>query len=115
MLRVAAGTAIGGVLVWDTQLSDDPAPVKFQVTGHDGVIFRTVWIDRCSLFTGSDDRTARLWKLNDQTGKYSEEAVLYGHKARVWDVVPLDGGKRCVTASEDATCKVSPSSDIIVA
>ena len=52
----------------------------------------------------SDDRSIRLWKITSHLEKYSPsemilhldnieispDQVLYGHKARVWDVMILD-------------------------
>ena len=104
-LRVAAGTAIGGVLVWDVVAAPEVPLVKWQISGHDGVIFRTIWSDRTTLCTASDDRTARMWTLAD-SGEYTQQHACYGHRSRVWDVIPLDGATRYVTCSEDASVRI---------
>ena len=65
-----------------------------------GDICKTVRIADGVVLTGAEDRTARLFRLS------GEEAVLRGHSAAVALVAHLPGGKTCLTASEDGSCRI---------
>lgn len=65
-----------------------------------GDICKTVRIADGVVLTGAEDRTARLFRLS------GEEAVLRGHSAAVALVAHLPGGKTCLTASENGSCRI---------
>ena len=58
--------------------------------------------DGTHLVTGSDDRTARVWRA-DGTG---EPVVLAGHEGNILSVAFSPEGTHVVTASDDGTARV---------
>ena len=157
-LRVAGGTIFNEVQLWapgaavagkeraedecasaspeteeteETGDGDDirrPPPFAI-LRGHEGSIMRVSWSrDGTRVFSTSDDRTARTWRVNDRdadrggdpggeaaataaTGteiRARADSVLYGHGGRVWDCQPARAGQRrlLVTAGEDCAVRL---------
>ncbi|KAK7481281.1 hypothetical protein BaRGS_00027541 [Batillaria attramentaria] len=131
-LIVAAGTVFNQVVLWSVAQSadgvgdgggnveDHAQPVLHRLSGHQGVIFSICYhhtLQRiCSV---SDDRSIRMWQLQFTAPAAENETLtgsdwcrvtftpmltLYGHSARVWDVVLLSD--RLVSVGEDACCVV---------
>jgi len=52
----------------------------------------------------SDDRSARIWRLDESFQNYKQVFEYYGHRSRVWTL----GETRdfIASASEDTTCKL---------
>ncbi|PIA37960.1 hypothetical protein AQUCO_02900069v1 [Aquilegia coerulea] len=141
-LKVASGTIYNEVIVWkldserhnssltmensnnyhsllntNSQLHDSKYEATYlnRLVGHEGSIFRLAWFpDGSKLMSVSDDRSARIWKIeavkNDSNnseivnGSDSASLILFGHTARVWDCYISDS--LIVTAGEDCTCRV---------
>ncbi|KAJ6806159.1 uncharacterized protein M6B38_176215 [Iris pallida] len=131
-LRVASGTIFNEIIVWklsplayqhisgqkDVQFCDNTAMdvCMSRLTGHEGSIFRIVWSsDGSRLMSVSDDRSARIWMINDRKqvgddsgdihGRHlSVNLVLFGHNARIWDCCVSDS--IVITAGEDCSCRV---------
>ncbi|XP_022934499.1 uncharacterized protein LOC111441655 isoform X2 [Cucurbita moschata] len=78
-----------------------------RLVGHEGSIFRIAWAsDGSKLVSVSDDRSARIWRLNEKgsdADNPGEVTVLFGHNARVWDCCIYD--LLIITAGEDCTCR----------
>ena len=84
---ILAGTVFQELVIWSynnsTQTSLDKSmmaqPVTHRLTGHEGVIFSVNFNANCRLIsTTSDDRTTRLWKINDIDAskiKYDENYI----------------------------------------
>ena len=147
-LRVAGGTIFNEVQLWapdgpsvaaparsvnsSEARTDDgdefrrPAPFAI-LRGHEGSIMRVSWSrDGTRVFSTSDDRTARTWRVADRapddeapateaedTASATKKrarggAVLYGHGGRVWDCQPVRAGSRhlLVTAGEDCAVRL---------
>ena len=152
-LRVAGGTIFNEVQLWapgaavagkeraedecasaspeteeteETGDGDDirrPPPFAI-LRGHEGSIMRVSWsLDGTRVFSTSDDRTARTWRVANAVDLESEapgasataaetraraDTVLYGHGGRVWDCQPARAGSRrlLVTAGEDCAVRL---------
>ncbi|OVA13542.1 WD40 repeat [Macleaya cordata] len=143
-LRVASGTIYNEVIIWkllfhrhassSTNSMEDSSMVSSslcnntqlhgqqyeaiclsRLAGHEGSIFRIAWSSNgLNLMSVSDDRSARIWKLNPD-GKYSDDPtfvpgpdsvslILFGHNARIWDCFISD--TLIVTVGEDCTCRL---------
>ncbi|KAI8062820.1 uncharacterized protein B0P05DRAFT_556237 [Gilbertella persicaria] len=103
-LIIASGTVFNQVHLWKPHEKNeqDDAVVYKQLIGHEGVIFGVRFNqDASQIISVSDDRTIRLWSLNDEKSK---PLVLFGHTARVWDCQFVDD--YLVSISEDSTCRV---------
>ena len=71
---ILAGTVFQELVIWSYNNSSEASldksmmaqPVTHRLTGHEGVIFSVNFNANCRLIsTTSDDRTTRLWKIND--------------------------------------------------
>ena len=82
---VVAGTVFRVVLVWEIETGH----LLKRLEGHTGVIFDVLIYNFTSVASVSDDRSVRLWPNALTQSDYSSDnnAVLYGHTARVWRVV----------------------------
>ncbi len=114
---VLAGTVFREIVIWQTgkDAAEEDRPVLHRLTGHEGVIFS---VDFCKekklICSTSDDRTARLWKVDfGPEGKmdFSQATVipshvLRGHKVRVFRSLFTSSGGRLVTGSEDGVIAV---------
>jgi WD40 repeat protein len=94
-LVMGCGTVWSGVHLWnvfDTVQGKDLdssicyGRVFMRLTGHEGSVFDLGFNeDGTKLVSCSDDRSIRVWDLNDSS---AEPVVLfYGHESRVWKVV----------------------------
>ena len=113
-LTVAAGTIFNDIQLW--RVSE--GGVRASCVGHEGSLMRVRFGDDGdgeSVYSASDDRTARVWTipsgvLDATTMETSAvpirpSAVLAGHVARVWDCVRVNG-ERPVYASAGEDCSV---------
>jgi len=83
---IVAGTIQNDVELWSIESGD----VLGVGTGHRGSIF-AVLVDGKTLFTGSDDRSIRIWQVDQlQNGKTSEQCALWGHQGRIWSLVKVN-------------------------
>ncbi|KAL6590749.1 WD40 repeat-like protein [Neocallimastix sp. 'constans'] len=99
-LKMASGTVFNVVILWNVLNKSNKSAIIQEFKGHEGVIFAIDFTDDgkklCSV---SDDRTLRVWTVNDK-----KSIVLYGHTSRIWDCILTD--KYAVTVSEDTTCRI---------
>ncbi|ORX51774.1 WD40 repeat-like protein [Piromyces finnis] len=99
-LKLASGTVFNVVILWNVLNKSNGSAIIQEFKGHEGVIFAMDFTDDgkkiCSV---SDDRTLRVWTINDR-----KSIVLYGHTSRIWDCILTD--KYAITVSEDTTCRV---------
>ncbi|XP_022998382.1 WD repeat-containing protein 6 isoform X2 [Cucurbita maxima] len=125
-LRVASGTIFNEIIVWEVVPSEGTLKdcdeksndiqfdhLKYEamhisrLVGHEGSIFRITWSsDGSKLVSVSDDRSARIWRLNakrSEADKPEDVIVLFGHNARVWDCCIYNS--LIITAGEDCTCR----------
>eukprot|EP00271_Cylindrocystis_brebissonii_P022094 TRINITY_DN830_c0_g9_i1.p1 TRINITY_DN830_c0_g9~~TRINITY_DN830_c0_g9_i1.p1 ORF type:complete len:1306 (+),score=216.55 TRINITY_DN830_c0_g9_i1:618-4535(+) len=100
-LLAAAGTD-GVCRVWDARAGKE----RFELRGHTGWI-RTMRMVGDVLVTGSDDWTARVWKLQD--GQC--EAVLACHGGPITTVECSQGAKGIITGSADHTVRLWDRAD----
>ena len=95
---VLAGTVFQEVIIWpllddDSVTEGEDHPVAQRISGHEGVVFSVDYNESNGLVCStSDDRSARLWKVNFEEGRCCswETAsvdtfmVIRGHSARVF-------------------------------
>ena len=111
-LVVAAGTQFNDILVWQnidlggllTKTVDEQVAEPHYLQGHKGVIHSIKLAeDGTALASTSDDRSVRLWKLQDDKS-WTLAWVGWGHTARVWNVAFSTVG--VVSVGEDGTTRV---------
>ncbi|RDD38601.1 WD repeat-containing protein 6 [Trichoplax sp. H2] len=88
------------------------AEVSIKLIGHEGAIFSITFANENYLCSASDDRSIRLWQVNEDwisdPRKERKPVILsplktfYGHKARVWDAYLLSD--YVISIGEDASC-----------
>ena len=129
-LEVAGGTIFNEIQLWaladaapsrssasddDFSGGDDDRPNPWAVLrGHEGSIMRVSWSeDGASVYSTSDDRTARVWAAPARGGRETRfmngaRVTTFGHTARVWDCQLATAGRRplLVTAGEDCTVRL---------
>jgi WD40 repeat protein len=94
-LVLASGTVFNDIYLWKVE----DGQVFRELKGHEGVIFSIRFNhDASRIISASDDRTVRVWGSDDAP------LILFGHTARVWDCMFVDG--YIVSISEDSTCRV---------
>lgn len=106
-LVLAAGTAMGTVVIW--RAAEAAAPRR-RLHGHRGAVLALCYAaPRRLLVSASEDRSVRLWAVGelgggdgDGDGEASCLLVCYGHGARV-AAVALQGS-RPVSVGEDGVC-----------
>lgn len=68
--------------------------------GHESTVCSiAAGVEPHSIITGSWDKTARIWKI-DESGSYTS-VTLKGHEAAVWSVASMPALKKFVTGSAD--------------
>jgi WD40 repeat protein len=111
-LVVAAGTQFNDILIWQninlggllTTIVDEQVAEPHYLQGHKGVVHSVKLAeDGTSLASTSDDRSIRLWKLQDDKS-WTLTWVAWGHTARVWNVAFSTVG--VVSVGEDGTTRV---------
>ena len=82
---VAAGTIQNSLEIWD--------PISGTVirkgVGHSGSIFCIRYFNGF-IFTGSDDRSVKIWNLQKPEEDLKMEKELWGHKSRIWALEVID-------------------------
>ncbi|KAF9433589.1 WD repeat-containing protein 6 [Entomortierella beljakovae] len=103
-LMFASGTVFCQALVWKVHHKNtSEAPIMKSLKGHEGILFGIRWSeDGKAICTVSDDRTIRVWNLNNATK--ITHTTHFGHTARVWDC--QFRGQYLISISEDASCRV---------
>ncbi|XAR50267.1 hypothetical protein NMG60_11004548 [Bertholletia excelsa] len=91
-----SGGSDSQIMVWEKENngSDDCLAVTRSLLGHAGPVLCLIYVDGL-LFSGSSDRTVRIWRC----GSTECLAVLEGHKRPVKSLVPISGGLRRDTVS----------------
>jgi WD40 repeat protein len=132
--QVASGTILLDVITWSFKYSlvldnneTSPSssliavPLQYRLQGHEGSIHRVRWSHTgTTLASASDDRTLRIWHLDDNNEERTSSAegrsnvktieaslVLWGHTGRLWDCAYL--GPDCnyiMSVSEDCSYRV---------
>lgn len=98
-VRVAAGSAIDGIVIWSPASRGNP---DVQLRGHDGAVFCVSWSqDGQTIASFGEDHTVRIWEDCQSQPK----ATMYGHASRVWRGACMLGSLVC-SAGEDATCRI---------
>ena len=134
-LEVAGGTIFNQIQLWTPRdaedcrsvglgLSNSRRPLPWAVlNGHRGSVMRVRWARHgASIFSTSDDRTARVWTVpprrlktlptdfpdNHTHNIFGGALSLRGHVGRVWDchLVTLEVCTLLVTAGEDCTVRL---------
>lgn len=90
-LIIFSGTVYQEILIWEVNYAIETSPVLHRLQGHNGIIF-SVMYDPIAQFicSTSDDRTIRLWKINNSKSKNWKNIdiklvrTMFGHTARVW-------------------------------
>lgn len=83
-----SGTVFREALIWEIDVnaaSQNNVAVLKRLQGHQGVIFDARFLqgtDANEVATVSDDRTVRVWNVDDGQAKLE----LYGHRSRIWAV-----------------------------
>ncbi len=107
-----SGTVFQEVLIWWPRNDGHECKVLHRLRGHEGVIFSVCYNkDRQLVASTSDDRTARLWRIqfdSNRPGDWNSSSAFPhlvlrdGHSARVFCGIflPKDGG--FVTGGEDS-------------
>jgi WD40 repeat protein len=88
---------------------DIPFSHRRLLKGHEGAIFGMDYAFQTNtLASVSDDRTLRLWDLNDPSDDSlsKHHFICYGHLARIWCVKFASADTLAVTASEDCCCRI---------
>lgn len=89
---VFSGTVFQEILIWkfNKSLNHEFSDILYRLKGHKGVLTSIFYSQPDNLiFSASDDRTVRLWKVSDdifshQKLEISLQTTMYGHLARVW-------------------------------
>ncbi|MCP4699750.1 MAG: AAA family ATPase [Gammaproteobacteria bacterium] len=77
------------------------------LAGHESAVYRVVFsADGKRVVTASDDATARIWDLDEDTGANRRPLILKGHEGPVYRAVFSPDGKRVLTASKDGTARI---------
>lgn len=96
-LLAAAGTVLGGVLIWDVAHEK----VIWRLRDHEGSIFGVAFNSNGTrLASCSDDRSIFIWNL--ETGKALSRG--WGHVARIWQLVWASPTK-LISVSEDCSVR----------
>ncbi|XP_078489682.1 tRNA (34-2'-O)-methyltransferase regulator WDR6-like isoform X2 [Ciona intestinalis] len=111
-LILCAGTVFNQIVVWKPCVGGGLVEIMERVVGHDGVIFHISYDHKTHLLTSaSDDRSIRIWKCSSllhtiyggTTTATQCMCVMYGHEARVWNVLSItrDTENYLISISED--------------
>ena len=76
---VAAGTIQNSLEIWDPE----NGKVIRKGLGHSGSIF-CIKYSNGFVFTGSDDRSIKIWNITKPEEILATEKELWGHKGRIW-------------------------------
>ena len=108
---VLAGTVFQEVVIWSPVMNQE-AEVLHRLQGHEGVIFSIDFHEKHKIICStSDDRTARLWQIEQSDKEQSEinwksvdikeSGIIRGHTARVFRCKILDDSS-VLTGGEDS-------------
>ena len=102
---------------WDARLGQEVSTLlgvfktQHVLEGHEDDVNSAAFSpDGLRIVTGSDDKTARVWAM-DENGKWQTQNVLEGHEGLVWSADFSPDGTRIVTASTDDTARVWRETD----
>jgi dipeptidyl aminopeptidase/acylaminoacyl peptidase len=100
----AAVTWQNTIFVWNAASGKELCQCKGHPSGHNpGWVYALAFSpDGKTLFSGSEDRTVRLWEI--ATGK--ERSRLEGHRGAVYTLAVSPNGTRLASGSEDCTILV---------
>ena len=78
---MVAANSIGQCFIWKfNEEESEYEPIQELEAHEDQYILRVKFSSDCSLLaTCSSDRSAKVWKRNDETGLYEEKVCLAGH------------------------------------
>lgn len=112
---IFSGTVFQEILIWQVNSNEENSldiPVLHRLLGHKGVIFSIFYDKQLRLITStSDDRTVRLWKINDNSDKttltinwnnveINLATTIFGHTARVWKSIIVNNN--IISIGEDS-------------
>lgn len=97
---LATGSADGRLIVWSTSTLES---LRAHAQHRDAVTALAFRRGTNTLFSGSKDRTIKIWEIGDDGGSYLE--TLFGHQDEVVDVHALSA-ERCVSVgARDRTAR----------
>jgi WD40 repeat protein len=99
---IVSGSANAEVAVWEGSTSDKRLR---QFGGHGGAVLSIRVFDN-KIFSGSEDRTIRIWDLS--TG-HALKSILNGHMAPINSIALAPNGSRIVSTSDDASLRIFDS------
>mmetsp|Transcript_13494 Transcript_13494/g.35471 ORF Transcript_13494/g.35471 Transcript_13494/m.35471 type:complete len:666 (-) Transcript_13494:658-2655(-) len=108
--QMSAGFADSSIRVWNLAREEDDEgsfvakrPRNTCLRGHGGAVYAVKFgPDRRTLFSSSEDGTARMWSLD----KGINLVVYKGHNVPVWDLDVAPMGNYFATASNDRTARL---------
>ncbi|KAG5674389.1 hypothetical protein PVAND_004363 [Polypedilum vanderplanki] len=97
-----SGTALGRLIIWKCTRDND-TKIIYQNSLHNGVIF-CIDYNENYIVTGSDDRSIKVFKTNEDLSELYEQKQLFGHTSRVFvgRVIRYKNQIKFISTGEDA-------------